>query len=51
MSSTTECSHCRGLAAGAATRCSHCGKWIRSQDFYPTAGNGPTARSAGRPTS
>jgi len=37
MSSTTECRHCRGLCAGAANRCHHCGKWIRSQDYYATA--------------
>ncbi len=40
MSSTTGCSHCRGLCAGAATRCHHCGNWIRKQDYY--------ARSADR---
>ncbi|MHB1138940.1 MAG: hypothetical protein ACYC2O_08275, partial [Microthrixaceae bacterium] len=34
MSSTMGCRHCRGLCAGAASRCHHCGKWIRKQDFY-----------------
>jgi hypothetical protein len=36
MRSTTECRHCRGLCAGAAERCHHCGKWVRRPDFFPT---------------
>ncbi len=34
MGSTTECSYCQGLGAGAASRCHHCGTWIRKQDYY-----------------
>ena len=36
MSSTMGCRHCRGLCAGAASRCHNCGKWIRKQDYYST---------------
>ena len=40
MSSTTGCRHCRGLCAGAASRCHHCGNWIRKQDYYSTPAEG-----------
>lgn len=33
MSSTTGCRNCRGLCAGAASRCHDCGRWVRSQDY------------------
>ena len=45
MSSTTGCSHCRGLCAGAATRCPHCGTWIRKQDYYSTSAEQRRGRS------
>jgi len=41
MRSTTECRHCRGLCAGAAERCHHCGKWVRRPDFFPTGSSAP----------
>ena len=43
MSSTTQCRHCSGLCAGAASRCHQCRKWIRKQDFYPCSESTQTA--------
>jgi hypothetical protein len=50
MSSTMGCRHCRGLCAGAASRCHHCGKWIRKQDFYSTGEPEPEGQDHHEPT-
>ena len=45
MSSTMGCRHCRGLCAGAASRCHQCGTWIRKQDYYSTTDGHDTNES------